>query len=367
MESSDVSSVCDPLGAGALEYHKFLSNGDGCLINREENRCYPVFLGVPVFLSKSFSRDFVDKYRRNLSELGVLEICEKAIGSSVDWSFSREWDEHFNTESDRTWGYTVEERFEQFLMETQVDEADLKAMTVLDAGCGNGSLTERIGRSSQMSVGIDFSSGVHQASARKKIKNMLLVQGDLLLPPLVADTFDLVISIGVLHHTPNTRLAFDAVSKLVKPGGKFYVWLYRRPENFAGRMIKVPIYDAMRWITSRLPPLMQDAIVHVYARLVRGLNQLLNAKAQIPLREYVVSAFDDLTCRWRSYHHPIEVARWFHENGFAAPVLSHWDNPYGFGLVAKKTLSKHTPGVSYGDGVKLWDNSQTLLGRLHRD
>ena len=29
-----------------------------------------------------------------------------------------------------------------------------------------------------------------------------------------------------------------------------------------------------------------------------------------------------------------ELAAWFHKNGFASPILSHWDNSPGFGLVA---------------------------------
>lgn len=350
-----------------LKLTKFNSDGDGCLVNSDDKHCFPVYNGVPVFLENAFTKSFVEIHAQQLSKLGAIEKSQRSTGKIKDWSFSREWDEHFDTDSARTWGYTVEERFEQFLLECQVSREELKSMRVLDAGCGNGALTDRIAEECKDIVGLDYSSGVHHAQKHRKSDNSLFIQGDLLDPPIADESFDLVFSIGVLHHTPSTRKAFDQVSKLVKPGGKFYFWLYRRPENFFGRLIKVPIYDTMRWVTSRLPAKMQDFIVHSYARLVHSVHSLRKGGAPVPLREYVVSAYDDLSCRWRYYHHPVEVARWLHEAGFAPPVLTHWDNPYGFGVVAERLPQEHTPGISYGDGVKLWDPDQTVLGRLHKD
>ncbi len=129
----------------------------------------------------------------------------------------------------------------------------------------------------------------------------------------------------------------------------------------------MPIYDLTRAIVSRLGPKLQNKIVYAYACAVRATHNLRNGENPIELREYVVAAYDDLTPKWRRYHTPIEVSRWFHECGFSAPTLSHWDNPYGFGLVATKEPQELTPGIHYGDGAKLWENEKTLLGRLHRD
>ena len=101
--------------------------------------------------------------------------------------------------------------------------------------------------------------------------------------------------------------------------------------------------------------------VGAYARLVYSLHRL-RGSTDIPLAEYLVSAYDDLTPMWRYYHTPIEVGGWFHEAGFTAPLLSHWDNPYGFGVVATRAQQDATPGIHYGDGVKLWDENRTLIG-----
>jgi len=43
------------------------------------------------------------------------------------------------------------------------------------------------------------------------------------------DTFDLVWSYGVLHHTGNTYQAFKNISKLVEPEGYLFIMLYGEP------------------------------------------------------------------------------------------------------------------------------------------
>ncbi len=42
-------------------------------------------------------------------------------------------------------------------------------------------------------------------------------------------TFEAAYSMGVLHHTPNERAAIKEIHRVLKPGGKAYVFLYRKP------------------------------------------------------------------------------------------------------------------------------------------
>jgi SAM-dependent methyltransferase/uncharacterized protein YbaR (Trm112 family) len=340
---------------------------EGILVDTATRRAYPVVDGVPVMLEESLTDAFLTRHRAAIAGNALLSGLSLKAGPGQEWSFSREWEEHFETDSDRTWGYTVRERLEQLFMETDTAPDWFDGKLVLDAGCGNGALSEEVAGLGATVVGLDYSSSVRGAERVRRADHVHFLQGDLQIPPLGEGLFDLVFSIGVLHHTPETLKTFQAVSRLVKPGGKFYVWLYRRPERFVGRHIKVPVYDLLRAVICRFPPTLQDTAVKAYARLVRATHHLKDRTNPIPLREYVVSAYDDLTPRWRHYHTPIEVSRWFHEAGFTAPTLSHWDNRYGFGLVATRAVQASTPGLHYGTGARLWDDSKTVLGKLHAD
>ena len=338
---------------------------DGILFSRRGGKAYPIMNGVPVMFEGAFTREFLDRHRHSIARESRLSGLSFDLRPGTSWSFSREWQAHFDTDSDRTWGYTVQERFEQLLMETQVDADWLNGRVVLDAGCGNGALSAEIARYGAVVVGLDYATSVFDAESRRRTDRVHFLQGDLQAPALAEGSFDLVFAIGVLHHTRKTATTFRQVAPLVKPGGKFYVWLYRRPEGVLGRYVKVPAYDMARFVISRLPPLLQDGVVGGYARLVKALHAIRNRAEVIPLREYLVSAYDDLTPRWRHYHTPIEVSRWFHECGFSPPTMTHWDNRFGFGMVATRTPQARTPGLHYGTNPRLWDEAHTVLGRLH--
>jgi 2-polyprenyl-3-methyl-5-hydroxy-6-metoxy-1,4-benzoquinol methylase len=53
---------------------------------------------------------------------------------------------------------------------------------------------------------------------RNALSRVEFVQMNLFRPCFPDGEFDLVISNGVLHHTSNPRLAFETISRLVKPG-----------------------------------------------------------------------------------------------------------------------------------------------------
>lgn len=323
---------------------------EGLLLTDDSSNAYPIVEGVPVLLDGSFTQQFLQKHSDRISRNETLAKLNLSKQDTLDWSFSSEWDYHFDSDLVRTWGWTVDERVQQFLLETDLDRSACEGKLILDAGCGNGQLSEALTSLGAEVVALDYSTSVAVAERRRKASNVHFVRGDLQSPPFDHNTFDIVISNGVLHHTPNTYRAFAEVAKLVKPGGRFYLWLYRKPEKFLRRCVMYPTLDLVRIITSRLPRGHQMLVVKGFALALLSLHALLgkHKDGSLSWSERVVSAYDGLTPRWRHYHTPLEVSSWFFMNGYSCPTITHWDNPYGFGMVATKKPQQDTPGMNFG-------------------
>jgi 2-polyprenyl-3-methyl-5-hydroxy-6-metoxy-1,4-benzoquinol methylase len=65
-------------------------------------------------------------------------------------------------------------------------------------------------------------------SARRRfaVERAAFVETDLRSPGLRAGAFDVVLALGVLHHTPDPRASFASVARLARPGGVVVVGLY---------------------------------------------------------------------------------------------------------------------------------------------
>jgi uncharacterized protein YbaR (Trm112 family) len=102
---------------------------------------------------------------------------------------------------------------------------------ILDAGCGSGEKASLLARKcpGQTVVGLDLGLGaLEQAAARYgDLDNLNYVQGNILQPPFRWHSFRWGVSIGVLHHTPDTRQAFATFRRLLTEDAAVLVYLYR--------------------------------------------------------------------------------------------------------------------------------------------
>lgn len=105
---------------------------------------------------------------------------------------------------------------------------------VLEAGCGTGWLTYLFVRYYKLHItAIDQSE--YALSEANKLVNIdqhkrLFMHLDLFNLPII-DTFDCIISLGVLHHTHDTFEALTKLRKHLKPGGSIYLGLYHKPSR----------------------------------------------------------------------------------------------------------------------------------------
>jgi SAM-dependent methyltransferase len=203
-------------------------------------------------------------------------------------------------------------------VKTGVDPRELAGRLVLDAGCGGGRYARLLGRQGARVIGVDLSSAVDKAAELcADLPEVEIVQADLLDLPVAEGAFDLVYSIGVLHHTPDPRRAFGQIARRVKPGGRLAVWLYRRntlPQEW--------LNTALRAVSTRLPTPVLEPLCAGLGALggIPGLNRTLNKLANFsnhPDRTLrVCDNFDWYAPCYQSHHTTDELRRWFAEEGF---------------------------------------------------
>jgi arsenite methyltransferase len=104
---------------------------------------------------------------------------------------------------------------------------------VLDAGCGAAlSALELLGPivPTIRYVGVDISSAVDVAAARFSERGLsgAFLQADITEPPFASGSIDVIFSEGVLHHTDSTETALKRLADLLRPGGRFLFYVYRR-------------------------------------------------------------------------------------------------------------------------------------------
>lgn len=272
-------------------------------------------------------------------------VDDSVMSRLKESSFSQEWKEHTDAGQQTTWVWNVQQRLDQFFIETKTSKEQLSGKLLLDAGCGNGQLTMALADCGANTVGIDIQTNI-PASLKD---NLQFVQGSFDDPPFKKDSFDIIIANGSIHHTKDTLHSFRSLASLVKEGGKLYVWVYRKPGSLKEK-IALGFVDTTRFFISRFPAMLQKFSVRAITSLTSLLSKIRKGENSTRTKqEILINNYDTFTPRYRHYHTPTELAQWFHDCGFEEPVLSHWDNKYGFGMIAVKNKDRQQPaGLNFG-------------------
>ena len=108
---------------------------------------------------------------------------------------------------------------------------DFRGGRLLEIGCGMGSDLLQFARGGARCTGIDITPrSVEITRHRFRLYgaegNFMISDGERL--PFRTESFDVVYSNGVLHHTPDTAGAIREVHRVLRPGGTAKVMLYHR-------------------------------------------------------------------------------------------------------------------------------------------
>lgn len=97
---------------------------------------------------------------------------------------------------------------------------------VFDVGCGPGRISAALHDQGRDVVAIDLTRRALELLSERT--NIPAIRADNLNLPVRDEVADLVISTGVVHHTPDPRQAIAENCRILKPGGTLYLRLFNR-------------------------------------------------------------------------------------------------------------------------------------------
>ncbi len=275
--------------------------GEVVLTTVDQQHRYPVRNGIPRFVPASNYAD----------------------------SFGFQWNQHARTQLDSHSGLPVSH---DRLWEAIGAKTDLRGQRVLEAGSGAGRFTEVLAASGADVVTFDYSSAV-DANVRNQAPSARLhfFQGDIFNIPLAPASFDKVVCLGVIQHTPDPHAAFCSLARFVQPGGQLVIDSYTR--NFGARIqwkyLLRPITKRMRKETLyRVVEVVTPPLVPI-AKLLRRVAGRLGTRL-VPIVEYShLGLAPELNVQWAildtfdmyspAHDHPQSMAsvrQWFQRAGF---------------------------------------------------
>jgi SAM-dependent methyltransferase len=291
-------------------------------------RAYPVRRGVPRF-----------------ADAREVEADKASTAANFGWQWQHftQRDEHY---AEQFLGWIAPVRPEFF-----------KDKLVLEGGCGKGRHTRLAAEwGAREVVGVDLSDAVEVAfEETRDLENAHVVQADVYRLPLKRRAFDYAFSVGVLHHLPDPRAGFVALSKHVREGGHLSAWVYGAENNewlvrfvsplreqVTSRMSRgallqlsklptVAIFAATKLVYA---PLNRRARTQAFARRL-FYNDYFNHLAQFGWREQHTIVFDHLVAPTSHYIARAEFEDWWREIG-ANDVELSWHNRNswrGFGKI----------------------------------
>lgn len=179
---------------------------------------------------------------------------------------------------------------------------------VLELGCGTGQLSLFLSRCNREIYAVDISNGSLKLGEnfRKKhhIENTFFMKMDVFDLKFKSNTFDCVVTNGVLHHTKDAEEAFKCLVDVTKPGGVIIIGLYHK----YGRLITMFKQKLAKFIGDKVAYLDQTS---------RNIKSKDKRKAWVK---------DQFMNPHETLHSPNEVLNWFEKNNVEfLNLIPHYD------------------------------------------
>ena len=194
---------------------------------------------------------------------------DQNLDQQVIDSFGHEWAafDYAESETDEA----LDSQFLAYCTPIDLTRFNSKSSVAADFGAGSGRWASRLLPHFSLVYALEPSDGANKVLKNKfsKESRMTILQETVGANSIPAGSLDLAMSLGVLHHIPDTGLAIRDVATKIKSGGTFLCYLYYKLEN------KPALYrglfwasNSLRWVISRLPYALRRFIARVIASFV---------------------------------------------------------------------------------------------------
>ena len=194
---------------------------------------------------------------------------DQNLDQQVIDSFGHEWAafDYAESETDEA----LDSQFLAYCTPIDLSEFNAKSSVAADFGAGSGRWASRLLPYFSLVYALEPSDGATKVLKKKfsKESRMKILQETVGANSIPAGSLDLGVSLGVLHHIPDTGLAIKDVASKIKGGGVFLCYLYYKLDN-------KPLYyrglfwasNSLRWVISRLPYALRRFIARAIASFV---------------------------------------------------------------------------------------------------
>ena len=225
---------------------------------------------------------------------------DENLDQKVIDSFGHEWATFDYGETETT--EALNAQFDAYCAPIDLSQFDSKNSIAGDFGAGSGRWASRLIPYFSLVYALEPSDG-----ASKVLKNKFSVEPKIVVlqetvgaNSIPLESLDLAMSLGVLHHIPDTALAIKEVAHRIKSGGIFLCYLYYNLENkptFYKLIFKV--VNAVRHVISVLPQRIKQLVTSSIAALIywplarfsKVLSKFGISTSNIPLHHYADMPF----------------------------------------------------------------------------
>jgi SAM-dependent methyltransferase len=264
----------------------------------------------------------------------------KRLSESTIEDFGEQWNHY--TEST---GFYGDVAFLQDLCRPLLKLNELIGMRVLDIGSGTGRLvTMFLKAGASHVIALEPSQAVNvlrrNVAANQNVVEVIHGTVDVLNPEV---RVDFVFCVGVLHHSAEPLSILRAAARVLRPGGRLFLWVYGREGNGVYLLFFRPLHLLFRC----LPDIALRAVCRWMAGLFRlyaiackhgpwpMANYFVNIYQKLTHEQQELILFDQLNPRYARYYRQSELQDLFNQTDFHSVHLHH-RHGYSWSAVATR-------------------------------